>query len=87
MQRSFDLLAGDDRDLLQGVCTLPESFTRVDAEVLLKPGETRWTLLPGLERLVDSSLVSVDRTAGGETRSRVLSLMRDYVRWVDGQRR
>jgi DNA-binding SARP family transcriptional activator/predicted ATPase len=87
MQRSFDLLGSDDRDLLQGVCTLPESFTRVDAEVLLKPGETRWTLLRGLERLVDASLVSVAQSSDGETRYRVLSLMRDYVHWVDGQRR
>jgi predicted ATPase len=70
---SHDLLEPDDQEVLRRIAVFPASFDLAAAEAVAGPAA-----LDGLGRLVDRSLVTVQRDAGGY-RYRLLETIRAYA--------
>jgi predicted ATPase len=76
IQWSYDLLGPADQALLRGVAVFASWFDVDAAVAVAAPGCTRATVADGLARLVDHSLLLVDRST--PTRYRALETIRQY---------
>ncbi|HEX2221063.1 MAG TPA: adenylate/guanylate cyclase domain-containing protein [Candidatus Limnocylindria bacterium] len=78
---SWDLLDEEDRALLRRLSVFVGGWTLdAAAAVTAEDGRDRLGTLDGLSRLVDRSLVAVERGDGGATRYRMLETIRQYAR-------
>ena len=73
---SYDLLDPADQALLRGVAVFASWFDVDAAVAVVAPGSSRATVADGLARLVDHSLLVVDRST--PTRYRALETIRQY---------
>ncbi|MET0712436.1 MAG: ATPase, partial [Jiangellaceae bacterium] len=73
---SYDLLDPADRALLRGVAVFASWFDVDGAVAVVAPESSRATVADGLARLVDNSLLVVDRST--PTRYRALETIRQY---------
>jgi len=78
---SYQLLSEDERVLLQRLSVFPASWTLEAAEAICcQPPLVETQLLNLLSRLVDKSVVVIDRHASDAYRYRLLDTVRDYAR-------
>jgi predicted ATPase/DNA-binding winged helix-turn-helix (wHTH) protein len=73
---SYDLLAPEEQELFSGLAVFAGAFDLASAESTCRSGDA----LDLLTRLVERSMVSVRRPAGGGTRYELLETLRDYGR-------
>ena len=76
---SYDQLTADEQRLLRLVAVFSGGWT-LDVVSQLAEGTDQFDLLDGLSRLVDKSLVIVDRREEGEPRYSLLETVRQYAR-------
>jgi predicted ATPase len=79
VQWSYDQLEEAERDLLQTLSVFAGGWTLEGATAVAGEGADEFEVLDHLTRLVDKSLVVVEREEGGEPRYRMLETVRQYA--------
>lgn len=80
IDRSLDLLAQRDRALLTQLTVFAGTFSLSDAHVVCKPTEPIRAVAAGIARLVDASLLVVERRPRGRAVYRMLVPIRERLR-------
>jgi len=76
---SFDLLAPDERQLLERLSVFAGGWTLEGAVAVAGEGAGQYVVLDQLTHLVDKSLIATDRAKGAETRYSMLETVRQYA--------